>query len=215
VTRIGFVSRNGPVTRDRMSAMKTKPSERVPKDITCLECGFDYNGRKARCPLCGNVPQRPRQPNPVAKTASVAKPLRSPDEQVGPISPGDAAEEYRLAPAMPRPKRDLFQPVLHEGKVEEHKPESLSWIDQVKGAVDWSEIVMLAMLTAVFIGTFFLAPGLGIPFAALVLFASGLALGRLDLAAYVGYGLVLLAIVIAVGGTCLYVFVVSVAETVK
>jgi hypothetical protein len=82
----------------------------------------------------------------------------------------------------------------------------------MKEVIDWNVVFMVATLAAVFVGTIILAPGLGIPFATFVLFATGLAMGRVDLAAYVCVGLVGLAAFVAIGGVCLYVFMESVRQ---
>jgi len=75
-------------------------------------------------------------------------------------------------------------------------------MERIRALVNWSDVLIVATLVAVFLGAIFLAPGLGIPFAMFVLFAGGLAFGRLDLAAYVGIGLVAIGVVVALGVVC-------------
>src|SRR5687768_3864087 len=186
----------------------------VPADITCLDCGFAYSGRRRRCPLCGHAPtaQSPRDPAPTALPS--ARRPRSAGDHIKSASSVDSTEEFRLAPITPRPKFEAF-PSAGIPRDVGGEPAIVTRFDRIKEVVDWNAVFMIATLAAVFVGTIILAPGLGIPFATFVLFATGLAMGRVDLAAYVCVGLVGFAAVIAIGTVCLLVFAESAWQAAK
>jgi hypothetical protein len=82
-------------------------------------------------------------------------------------------------------------------------PVALRQFVRVKEIADWSTVGIVITLAVVFLGTLWLAPGLGVAAAITVLIACGLAFGRVDLAFYVFVGLVMLGLFIGLGALCI------------